>query len=306
MRRYSVHERATKVDLSKLINSCAQSNPGIVEFVDSLPAILKADDFRSIADAIVNAYQIGKPVVVGFGGHVIKCGLGPLIIELMEKGIIHAIVMNGGASIHDFEIALFGNTSEDVAEHLEDGMFGMVCETPDLMNSAVEIGAASDKGLGQSLGKKLLEINPLYVRYSVLAAGARLQIPITVHSVVGGDTIHMHPSFNAEAFGKASFIDFRLFTAVLGELGNGGVYLNLGSAVVLPEVFLKALNVARNLAETEIKDFVTVNMDMIQHYRPQENVVNRPTMPGGKGYSLIGHHEIMIPLLFQFVLAKIG
>lgn len=302
---YSAYERPTKVDQSKLARVCLP-NPALNEFLDSLPGILKAEDLRAIIQAVIHAYHTRKPVVVGIGGHVVKCGISPLLIALMEKGVITALAMNGGASIHDFELATLGRTSEDVAASLEEGLFGMVRETADDMNMAITQAAREKTGMGKALGKKLLDLNPPYVEYSLLAAGARLNIPVTVHTLIGGDTIHMHASADGAALGSSSFTDFRLLVSVLQDLGDGGVYLNIGSAVVLPEIFLKALNLARNLSAKKIKDFVTVNMDMIQHYRPQENVLHRPTLPGGKGFALTGHHEIMLPLLFDLILSGIA
>jgi hypothetical protein len=280
-------------------------NASLVEFLDSLPNLLKANDLRAAVHAIVAAHRLGKPVVVGIGGHVIKCGLSPLLIHLMERGVITGLAMNGGASIHDFEIALIGRTSEDVAASLQTGMFGMVRETPDMMNEAIAEGARAGRGMGQSLGEKLLGLRAPFVELSVLAAGSRLGLPVTVHVAIGGDTIHMHPSASGADLGCTSWMDFRLLVSVLGELGDGGVYVNIGSAVVLPEVFLKALNVARNLADREISGFTTVNLDMLQHYRPMENVVRRPSVPRGAGYALTGHHEIMVPLLFHLVAAQL-
>jgi hypothetical protein len=298
-------ERATKVNRADFA-SVVSSDASLTQFLDSLPHILKAQDLRAIVDAIVTARHAtrGKPVIVGIGGHVIKCGLAPLLIQWMERGILTTLVMNGSASIHDFEIALIGRTSEDVAAQLETGMFGMVRETADAMNEAINTGARAEIGMGQALGQKLVELHPPFLEYSVLAACARLEIPATVHIAIGGDTIHMHANADGAALGATSFTDFRILVALLENLGDGGVYLNIGSAVILPEVFLKALNLARNLSGKPITNFTTVNLDMIQHYRPLENVVKRPTATGGAGYSITGHHEIMFPLLAQLVLAE--
>lgn len=305
VRTIPLKDRDTKVSQSDFA-SVGADNLSLAEFLDSLPHILKAEELRSVVKAIATARRIGKPVIVGMGGHVIKCGLGPLLIHWMEKGVVTALVMNGGASIHDFEIALIGRTSEDVAEGLETGMFGMVGETPALMNAAITAAARADIGMGQALGQKLLELRPPFLDFSVLAASARLGIPTTVHVAIGGDTIHMHANADGAALGATSFLDFRILVSILGDIGDGGVYLNIGSAVVLPEIFLKALNLARNLSGKKISDFTTVNMDMLQHYRPSENVVKRPTATGGKGYSLTGHHEIMFPLLVHLVLSEMA
>ena len=302
---YSIKDRKTKVQQTDF----AQLGPPdatLAQFTATLPDILKVKDLRNIVKAIAHAYKLEKPVIVGMGGHVIKCGLSPLFIHLMEIGLVSAVIMNGGASIHDFEIATIGSTSEDVAVNLETGMFGMVQETPKWMNYAISAGAHADIGMGAALGNTLLEMNPPHMNYSILASGARLGIPVCVHVAIGADTIHMHPSVDSAAIGKTSFTDFRILVSVLKHIGEGGVYLNIGSAVVLPEVFVKALNLARNLSKGEIKNFTTVNMDMIQHYRPLENVVKRPTQSGGAGYTLTGHHEIMVPLLVHLVLAELA
>lgn len=298
-------ERALKVDTSHFavpMERCAS----LSDYLHSLPQLLKADELRASVAAIVDAYYAQKPVIVGIGGHIIKCGLSPLLIQLMERRIISAIIMNGAASIHDFEIALFGQTSENVAETLPRGLFGMVHETGYLMNEAISSGARLDRGMGQSLGQKLLALQPANQHLSLLATAVRLEIPILVHIAIGGDTIHMHPHADGAALGQTSFYDFRLLVSLLQEIGNGGVYLNIGSAVILPEVFLKALNLARNLSGSSISNFVTINMDMLEQYRPLQNVVKRPTSDSGKGYSLIGHHEIMLPLLVHAVLAKLN
>jgi hypothetical protein len=305
VRTYALEQRPTKVNQSEFAAVCPP-NATVEQFFATLPNILKAADLRAVVDAIVGAYAAEKPVVVGIGGHVIKTGLSPLLIHAMARGLITAVAMNGGARIHDFELALIGRTSEDVSETLQTGMWGMVHQTPAMMNAAILDGARTGHGMGESLGRKLLELNAPHADLSVLATGARLGIPVTVHIAVGGDTIHMHGNAEGAALGATSFTDFRLLTAVLQDLGDGGIYLNLGSAVLLPEVFAKALNLARNLSGRAITNFTTVNMDMLQHYRPLENVVKRPTQPGGKGYTLTGHHEIMVPLLFTLVEARLA
>jgi len=305
-RTYSAIERPTKVNRQMFVGPTT-ANPSLLEFFESLPHILKADDLRAVVEAIVQAQRIGKPIVAGIGGHVIKCGLAPLLIELMERGVVSAVAMNGGASIHDFEVATLGQTSEDVAASLESGMFGMVSETGAAMNAAINSGASENCGMGAALGSALLKTEAPYRHQSILAAGARLQIPVLVYAAIGADTIHMHPAVDGAAVGQASHVDFRILVSVLKEFGDGGVYLNIGSSVLLPEVFLKALNLARNLSKQAVENFTTVNLDMVQQYRPLENVVRRPTQKlTGKGYSLTGHHEIMVPLLFQLVLAKLA
>lgn len=304
VKTYSIKKRPTKVQASDFAGSYlpGMTLPG---FLDSLPHILKANDLRAVVCALVNAHRLEKPVILGIGGHVIKCGLSPLIIKLMEQGLVSGICMNGGASIHDFEIAMLGRTSEEVTEGLADGMFGMVAESPAAMNAAICSGAAQGKGMGAALGQALVEQPAEYSHLSILASGVRCQVPVTVHVSIGGDTIHMHPGADGAAIGQTSLADFYLLAGILQDLGSGGVYINIGSAVVLPEVFLKALNLARNLSSEAITGFTTVNMDMIQHYRPLENVIRRPAGESGQGYTLTGHHEIMVPLLFYLYQAGI-
>ncbi|OGB90800.1 hypothetical protein A2625_07150 [candidate division WOR-1 bacterium RIFCSPHIGHO2_01_FULL_53_15] len=307
IKTYSAHERSTKVELASFARP-AGKGASFEKFYSSLPHFLAADSLRGSVEAIAKAYKKKRPVVIGMGAHVIKVGLNPIIIDLMKKGIVTCVALNGAGSIHDFEIATLGRTSEDVAEGLETGMFGMVEETMRDMNQAIrgsgdqEAGNQdiSGSGMGQLLGKKLLQTKAPHQNLSIMATGAKLGTPVTVHVAIGTDTIHMSPHVDAEALGKASFTDFRLLCSVLGDL-EGGVYLNLGSAVLLPEVFLKALTVARNLGN-KIKNFTTINMDMIQHYRPRQNVLSRP---GSQAFALTGHHEIMLPLLYQAVIEKL-
>ncbi len=296
IKTYSAHERPTKVELDSFAKP---AGPGATfkKFYDSLPHCLAAESLREAAKAIVAAHKKKRPVVIGMGAHVIKVGLNPLIIDLLKEGVVTAVALNGAGSIHDFEIATLGRTSEDVGEGLESGMFGMVEETMRDMNKAVSAPMDQDiRGLGRILGDQLLELKAPHLDQSLLAAGARNDLPVTVHVAIGTDTIHMSPYVDAQALGEASFTDFRILCSVLSDL-EGGVYLNLGSAVLLPEVFLKALTVARNLG-SKVKNFTTINMDMIQHYRPRQNVLSRP---GGRAYALTGHHEIMFPLLYQAI-----
>lgn len=275
------------------------------EFLGGLPRILAGADFRNVVAAVVNARRNGRPVVFGFGAHVLKCGLSPVVIDLMERGVITAVATNGSGAIHDFELALIGETSEDVAAGLKDGTFGMVRETGELMHAA--INRALDRpaaGLGELFGEQLDRIAAPNRELSIAAAARRLGLPFCVHVAVGTDIIHMHPTADGAALGRASFNDFKLLCGVVKEL-SGGVYLNVGSAVVLPEVFLKAFTVAQNLG-ANLTGFTTVNMDMIAHYRSGENVVRRPPTVGGAGYNLIGRHEIMLPLLAQAVVDEMG
>jgi len=276
--------------------------------VDSLsslfPQILKGRDLREVREAIVGAVRSGKPVLWGLGAHVIKCGLSPLIIDLMKRGAVSCLAMNGAGAVHDFEMAFMGQTSEDVASELETGRFGMGEETGAFLNGAWKRYVKDDVGLGEAMGRALSEQSLPHGELSLVGNAYRLGIPVTLHVAVGTDIVHMHPSADGASIGLGSMNDFRLFTGVVTHMGEGGVYLNVGSAVVLPEVFLKALSVARNLAYP-VRNFTTVNLDMISHYRPLTNVVHRPNIGGGRGYSLIGHHEIMIPILYQLVVEEL-
>ena len=268
---------------------------GIRTFVDSLPGILAAADFKAIVRALELARERGGGIVWGLGAHVVKTGLGPVLIDLMERGYVSAIATNGATVIHDFEIALVGATSEDVDEALGPGRFGMAEETGRLLNAAISDGVAAGLGLGQSVARFLAEKSPQHARSSVLATAARLEIPVTVHVAIGTDIIHMHPAASGAAIGEGSLRDFRYFVSNVARLERG-VYLNCGSAVILPEVFLKAVAIARNRG-LPLAELTTVNLDFIRQYRSQTNVVVRPTAQSGRGYSLVGHHEIMIPLL---------
>ena len=296
---YPLQDRINKVSVNDFA-TLADSETDLSPFLESLPKILKGQDFLELTDKIVTAYQRKKPVIVMMGGHVIKCGLSPLLIALAREGIITGFAFNGASSIHDFEIALIGETSEDVSEYLQTGKFGMWEETGKLMNEAIQHAADTGIGMGEALGKKLITLDAPYNTYSLLAAGIQYDFPITVHVAIGTDIIHQHPSANGAAIGEASFTDFRLLTELVTQLEDGGVVLNFGSAVILPEVFLKALTIARNLGHT-VSHFTAADFDMNQQYRPVENVVKRPTEMGGKGYTFTGHHELMIPLLVQAI-----
>src|SRR5467141_1363536 len=283
----------------------APSGGSIGAFVESLPNILAGADFKAVVRAMVEAKRTGAGIVWGLGAHVIKTGLGPVLVDLMERGFVSAIATNGAAIIHDFEVALVGATSEDVDEALGPGRFGMAEETGRLLNEAITGGVASGRGIGQAITSFLAAKQPQYARTSVLAAAARLQIPLTVHVAIGTDIIHMHPAASGAALGEGSLRDFRYFVSAVARLERG-VYLNCGSAVVLPEVFLKAVALARNRG-IGLAELTTVNLDFVQLYRPQTNVVRRPTAgTSGRGYSLVGHHEIMIPLLAAAVIGAAG
>lgn len=274
------------------------------DFYESLPNILIGPDFKSVVDAIVSAHSKKKPVIFMMGAHVVKCGLNPVIIELMKKKVITAISLNGAGSIHDFEIALIGRTSEDVPSELEDGSFGMAKETALYINGALEEAVEKDIGAGQAIAEVMDKEKLPFRSESLLYNALKEDVLATVHIAIGTDIIHQHPSFDASAAGEASLKDFHALIEEIADLGDGGVVLNIGSSVILPEVFLKAINVTRNLGY-KVKDFTAANFDMIQHYRPHQNVVTRPVRSGGKGYNIIGHHEIMLPLLCQAVIEKI-
>ena len=260
--------------------------------------MLVARDFRAVVDAIANAARTRRGVVAMLGGHIVKTGVGPLIVHLMERGVITHVAMNGSAAIHDYEIARFGATSEDVAAGLRDGTFGMADETGREMNTAFVDGMNAGLGMGEALTRALAARTDLaHPELSILLAAARLGVSPTVHAALGAEIIHQHPFANGAAIGDTSHRDFRRLAAALLPLHDGGVVLNLGSAVIMPEVFLKALTVARNLNEGRPQGFVSVDLDMQRHYRPRMNVVQRPTLHSGKGYEITGHHEIMVPLL---------
>jgi len=268
-------------------------------FLDGLPGILAARDLHTAAERIAGALRRRRPVVLGMGAHPIKVGLGPLIVDLIERGRLAALAMNGACLVHDFELAWNGRTSEDVGPGLDRGLFGMARETGEFLNAACRDGVAAGGGLGRSVGEAILRDRLPFRRHSILAAAARASIPATVHVAIGTDIIHMHPSADGAAIGEGSMRDFRLLAGVIARLG-GGVYLNLGSAVVLPEVFVKALNLARNVGHP-VRRLTTIDMDFNRHYRPAVNVVDRPTAAGGLGIHLTGHHEIMFPLLWAAV-----
>jgi hypothetical protein len=267
-------------------------------FLDSLPDILVARDFRRIVAAIVAAHHAHRSVVFMLGGHVVKTGLTPLLIDLMERHVITHVAVNGSTAIHDYEMARFGATSEDVAAGLRDGTFGMAEETGRGMNDAITAGHANGYGMGEALGRALERESALaHPELSLLIAGRRLGIPITVHAAIGAEIIHQHPAASGAAIGETSHRDFRRLSASLDGLDGGGVVVNVGSAVIMPEVFLKALTVARNLHAGRPTGFQTCDLDMQRQYRPRVNVVERPTQNGGVGYEITGHHEIMLPLL---------
>ena len=294
------HSKVTVTDFARPLNNYEANAASAL--LTSLPNILAVQSLRAVAEAIVNARANRKAIIWGAGGHVIKTGLAPVIIDLMQRGFVTAIALNGSGVIHDFEIALIGSTSEDVDEALGQGAFGMAEETGRMLNEAINRGARDDIGLGEAVGRMLVEAQPPFAQYSLLHEAYRNKTPVTVHATIGADIIHLHPNVDGASIGKTSHRDFRLLTSLVQELDGGGVYLNLGSAVTLPEIFLKAVTVVRNLG-VPLQDFTTANFDFIQHYRPNTNVVKRPVAHGaGKGYSITGHHELMIPLLAAAIL----
>jgi len=268
---------------------------GVAAWVASLPNILGAADFKAVVGALRRARENGCGMLWGLGAHVVKTGVGPVLIDLMERGFVSAVATNGAGVIHDFELALSGATSEEVDEALGPGRFGMAEETGQLLNQAINEGVAQGLGLGQAVGRWLLAARPAYAPLSILHAAARLDLPVTVHVGMGTDIIHMHPAASGAGIGEGSLRDFRYFVSNVARLG-AGVYLNCGSAVILPEVFLKAVALARNTG-VSLDGLTTVNLDFVRLYRPLTNVVSRPVAATGRGYSLVGHHELMLPLL---------
>lgn len=303
VKTYSIHDRKSLVTIDNFATPCKKKQ-SFSNFLDSLPAILAGNDLRNIIAAISKAAINKKTICFGLGGHVIKVGLNPVLIDLMKKKAITMLAMNGSGIIHDLEIAMTGKTSEDVAASLDQGQFGMAKETSEFLNKAINNAEKESKGLGRAVGELINKEGLPFKEKSLLAQGAELNIPVTVHVAIGTDIIHMHPGFNAAACGKASHHDFKIFASNIANLEQG-VFINAGSAVILPEVFLKALTLVRNLNYSP-NNFTTVNLDFIRHYRPMTNVVNRPTQSGGKGYSLIGHHEILIPLIATGVIEQIS
>ncbi len=295
IRTYTAVERASKVT-THLEGKPPKAGMRIGDFLDGLPAVLKADELKAVARAVVDAREKGKPVIAMLGGHVIKTGCSPILADLAANGFIHHFASNGSAAVHDTELAQCGHTSEDVAAHLSDGSFGMAADTAALINAAAQRAVDKGEGFGEAVGALLIEQKSAHLERALLARSYQLHVPYTLHVALGTDIVHQHPSASGAAIGEASLRDFRILAKTVSQLGHGGVVLNLGSAVVMPEVFLKTLAVARNLGH-DVIDFSTANFDMIQHYRPRVNVIERPVQGGGNGYALTGHHEIMIPLL---------
>lgn len=304
VKTYSVGKRFSKVKSGDFAGMPVRGR-SFLSFYNSLPNILKAKDLRALTDTIVSARKKKKSVIFMAGAHVIKCGLNPVLIELIRRKIITCVCLNGAGIIHDFEIALQGKTSEDVEENLKSGKFGMGRETADFLNNAVKEGVRDGLGLAEAAAEKIANSKLRYKNLSILAAAFKFKIPVCVFAAIGTDIIHQHPSFDAAACGEGSLRDFHSLVENIRGLNQGGVILNFGSAVILPEVFLKALNLARNLGN-KVQDFTAANFDMIYQYRPAQNVVTRPVCGGkGKGFYIVGHHEIMLPILAQAIIEKI-
>jgi len=300
---YPLNKRKNKV-AANVLAAPWRTGGSMRAFLDSLPGTLAAADLREIAHRITVAVRAQRPVVLGMGAHPLKVGLSPIIVDLLDRGLLSAVSMNGAAIIHDFELAYQGETSEEVAATLADGSFGMAEETAKFLNVAIQEEVTQNEvGIGQAVGKRLNAAGFPHIHMSVLAACARRGVPACVHIAIGTDIIHMHPQADGAAMGKGSLVDFRLFTSVVAQL-EGGVFINLGSAVIIPEIFLKALSLARNLGHT-VNSFTTVDLDFIRHYRPMANVVTRPTRQGGRGFHITGHHEIIFPLLCAAVLEEL-
>jgi len=303
IRTYPIRERPNKVHLDELAQVW-RTGGGVTQFIDSLPRILVGNDFRAIVDDTVTAVRDKKPVVIMMGAHTIKCGLNPIFVDLIKRGVISAVALNGAGAIHDFELAYIGETSEDVQRGLDDGSFGMIDETGQLMNQALAAGVKQGIGAGRALGEAIVTGRFRNRELSILHQGVARNVPVTVHIAIGTDIIHQHPSTDGSVLGEATYLDFQKFAAVVAML-EGGIVFNIGSAVVLPEVFLKALTVARNLGH-KVENFTTVTFDMVRHYRPTENVVRRPTHKGGRGYYIVGHHELLVPLWAAATLERLS
>lgn len=301
-KRVSLKSRPSKVEtasFAKRLKKPIRFN----EFFDALPDILAGKSIKNLVASIIKAREKNRPVILTFGAHVIKCGLSPLLIDLARRGIVTAFASNGASTVHDFELAACGHTSEDVAQRLQDGSFGMTRETGDFLNAAAKTARDRREGLGFTVGREMASLKLPHADLSVYTAAYTLRVPFTVHVGIGTDIIYQHPGCDGAAWGDASYRDFLSFAGTVAELGNGGVLINFGSAVIMPEVFLKALTICRNLGYKTF-NFTTANFDMIRQYRPQENIVYRPTINNGQGYHFIGQHEIMLPLLYAALVSR--
>ena len=300
VKTYPLASRQSKVKLEELAKPLSDDS-SLNDFLDSLPNVLAVQSLRELGGRVQRARELKKPIIWGIGGHVIKTGLAPVIIDLMKQGFVSGIAANGSVLVHDAEIAMVGSTSEDVDATLSEGVFGGAEETGQLLNGAACDGAKDQIGLGEAVGRALVARNPKHRDYSLLCAAYESKVPFTAHITIGGDIAHFHPTFDGSAIGATTHTDFRCLAELVRRMDGGGVYLNVGSAVVLPEVFLKCVTLVRNLGYP-LSDITTANFDFIQSYRPLTNVVRRPTENGaGKGYSITGHHELTIPLLAAFI-----
>ena len=302
LKRYSILDRPSKVSMKEAAALCEKGR-SFSDFVEGLPDVLQARKLLELADAVVAAIRSGKPVLAMFGAHLVKTGLSPLVCQALREGWITYAATNGAGTIHDLELARFGVTSEEVADSLEDGSFGMAAETGQEWNEAIRRGYEKGVGAGEAIGRWISERGGPYAAQSISATAVEVGRPLTAHVAIGTDIVHGHPEADGAAIGGASYRDFEALCERVALLNGGGVVLNIGSAVILPEVFLKALSVARNLAGP-VADFTTANLDMIRHYRPTQNVLSRPTRSSGRALELVGPHEILVPLLFQTVCEK--
>lgn len=301
VKTYPLASRTSKVKLDDFARPIGEEAT-LGEFLESLPNVLAVQTLRKIAERMQRARELKKPIIWGMGGHVIKTGLAPLIIELMKRGYVSALAANGSVLVHDAEIAMIGSTSEDVDATLSEGVFGGADETGRLLNKAAQEGAADQIGLGEAVARSLVAMEPRHKDHSLLCAAYAAKVPFTIHLTIGGDIAHFHPTADGSSLGSTTHTDFRLLAELVRRMDGGGVYLNIGSAVVLPEVFLKCVTLVRNLGHP-LSNITTANFDFIQSYRPQTNVVRRPTEKGaGEGFSITGHHELMIPLLAAMLL----
>ena len=296
VKTYPLASRPSKVSLDDFASPISEDS-SLKDFLQSFPNILAVQSLRELAASMRRARELRKPIIWGIGGHVIKTGLAPLLIDLMRRGFVTAIAANGSVLVHDAEIAMVGSTSEDVDATLGEGVFGGADETGKLLNRAALEGAKENIGLGEATGRNLLALGPKHADHSLLCTSYHARVPFTVHLTIGGDIGHFHPQADGAALGATTHTDFRLLSELVRRMDGGGVYLNIGSAVTLPEVFLKAVTLVRNLGN-QLTDITTANFDFIQSYRPLTNVVRRPTANGaGRGYSITGHHELTLPLL---------
>ncbi|MBN2031475.1 hypothetical protein JW824_14675 [bacterium] len=300
----SILDRKSKLDIKDLAKPVS-AGKSFRAFWDSLPSVLESRNLDKLVQEIVKAIRHEKPVLMMMGAHVIKVGLSPIVVDFINNHYFRGIAMNGAGAIHDVELAYFGKTSEDVGETIRNGKFGMARETAEILNGTIRDARQNDLGFGEALGKRIVSDKPVHYPSSILGQAYQQGIPVTVHVAVGTDIVHQHSSADGSAIGEASLRDFRIWTHLISQINGGGVVLLFGSTVLLPEVFLKALTVARNI-HGDIKDFTTASFDMIRHYRPEENLIKRPVQEGGQGYTLVGHHEIMMPLLFAAIKEKLA